>query len=80
MSEPTEEQIAANRVAWVEEQIMDFRRGFISKIRCPYCNALNKPDSEFCCDKMTLAVGAVCDKLDLQDRKDAAERIAERVN
>jgi hypothetical protein len=78
--ELSEEEISANRMQWVAEQIADFRRGFIDKIRCPYCQALNRPDTEFCCDKMMLAAAAVCDTIESQERKDLAEEIADRVN
>jgi hypothetical protein len=76
----SDEQISKNRMDWVAEQISDFRRGFIDKLRCPYCNELNRPDTEFCCAKMTLAVAAVCDSIDLQEQKDFAESLADKVN
>lgn len=76
----TEEEISANRMQWVENEVMDFRRGFIDKLRCPYCTSLNRQDQEFCCPKFEMAVAAVCDKLDQIDRKNHAESIAEKVN
>lgn len=76
----TEEQISANRMEWVHEQIVDFRRGFIKSIRCPYCKAFNKPDTEFCCPKMLRAVGAVCDRIDLAERQEEAAKIVDRIN
>jgi hypothetical protein len=76
----SDEQISRNRMQWVAEQISDFRRGFIDKLRCPYCNALNRPDEEFCCAKMTLAVAAVCDSIEAQEKRDLAEEIADKVN
>lgn len=76
----TDEEVSANRMQWVHEQILDFRRGFIDKLRCPYCNALNHPDEEFCCAKMTRAVGAVCDRIDLAEKQDNAARIVDRIN
>lgn len=76
----SEEEVAANRIQWIEEQVSDIRRGFIDKIRCPYCNALNKVDTEMCCDKFKTACAAVLFREDQQDRADLAAEIADKVN
>lgn len=76
----TDEQISANKIEWVEEQILDLRRGFIDKLRCPYCQSLVEQNTEFCCVLMTRAVGAVLDKLAEEERMEAAEELYGKVN
>lgn len=80
MNEPTAEQIAANRLHFVEEQIMMIRAGLTDRVRCPYCLSMVIMDGEFCCERFKKATAAVLDKMDMDDRKDQANRIADRVN
>lgn len=76
----SEQEEAENRIAWIEQQIRDLRHGLIDKLRCPYCRALNKVDQTLCCVKMTVAIGAVLDRLDSEEKMEHAMRIADRVS
>lgn len=78
--EPSPEMIAANRFAFVEEQIMMIRAGIAERIRCPYCLNMNEQGTEFCCSRMRKAVAVVLDKMDFEARKDQVNRIADKVN
>lgn len=71
---------AEDRLQFVVGQVRDFQRGLTRSMQCPYCCSANHEGAVFCCDKMMLAVGAAIDRMELTERLEEAERIADRTN
>jgi hypothetical protein len=62
------------KIAYIEAQVKELRRGLTHSIRCPYCNELNVEDQHLCCATFNLAVMAILDREDAQDGIEIAEK------
>lgn len=65
------------KIAYVAEGIRNVRSGEAKTLHCPYCDGINSPIVELCCDKMKHCVEAVLNHEDVMSGKEMADRIAE---
>jgi len=66
------------KIESVAKQIRQAELGIIPNLTCPYCEAVTKPGETLCCLKMAKAVAAVLQRVELSERLELAERIAEK--
>ena len=68
----------AQKMAYIEHQIFEARKGTIDAIECPYCGfVLPIGVQSLCCDLMGDAVAGVLFKIECQEQLDQAARIME---
>lgn len=81
METPNTPDLAAfERIKSIERQIREIRMGFISSIRCPYCDSFNSEGDEMCCKRFMQAVAAIVDRLHRDECIETADKIAQKVN
>ena len=62
----------------VEHQVRAIEAGKFEVLVCPYCGMATAKGDDLCCDTFNKALHAVLDRIELQEKIDAANRIAER--
>ena len=69
------------KIAFIQQQILEVRAGLKSFIACPYCGAENTPvDERLCCKLFGEASIAVMDRMEKQEAIDFLNTVRDRVN
>jgi hypothetical protein len=69
------------KLAFLQQQIIEIKAGLRSFIQCPYCGAENTPvDETLCCALFAEASKAILDRMEKQAAIDFLDAVHERVN
>jgi hypothetical protein len=69
------------KLAFLQQQIIEIKAGLRSFTQCPYCGAENTPvDEKLCCALFAEASKAILDRMEKQAAIDFLDAVHERVN
>lgn len=69
------------KLAYLQQQIVEIRAGLLTFVTCPYCGTENTPaDERLCCPLFAEASAAILDRLEKQEAVDFLAQVQDRVN